>query len=155
MKTTTCKPRALALALLAGLGMSGTVLAQDVVTAAEDQVEAPVGAEAAQATTAPPPALPPVPPAPATPSTVPAPPAPPMAQTAIATGADAEVTFTSSPSNSVVGEYAIDFAAMDSNGDGGISRAEARSNATLTAEYAAVDIDSNGRLSKSELQGWM
>jgi len=65
------------------------------------------------------------------------------------------VTFTSSPSNSIVGDYKIDFAAMDGNGNGSISRSEASSNATLTAEFAAVDADHNGQLSKSELTGWL
>ena len=59
------------------------------------------------------------------------------------------------PPDSVVGEYKIDFAAMDTNGDGRISRAEARSNQTLTDEFRAVDNDHDGRLSKEELAGWM
>lgn len=109
------------------------------------------GAVPAQAPTAPP--MPPTPPAAPVPPVPPTQAPPPVPAANVAT--EAEVTFTSSPSNSVVGEYTIDFAAMDTDGDGNISRAEAKSNATLTAEYAAVDIDSNGRLSKSELQGWM
>jgi Ca2+-binding EF-hand superfamily protein len=55
----------------------------------------------------------------------------------------------------VVGEYRIDFAALDANGDGSLSRTEVRSNATLTGEFRAVDNDHNGRLSKEELKGWM
>ncbi|MGJ7904705.1 hypothetical protein, partial [Lysobacter sp. 1R34A] len=66
-----------------------------------------------------------------------------------------QVTITSSPPNSVVGEYKIDFDTLDANHDGNLSRAEARSNATLTAEFRAVDVDNNGRLSKKELSGWM
>jgi hypothetical protein len=73
-----------------------------------------------------------------------------------ATGAaQANVTFTSSPPNSVVGDYKIDCAALDANGDGQVSRGEARGNASLTAEFNAVDTDHNGRLSKTELQGWL
>ncbi len=65
------------------------------------------------------------------------------------------MTVTSSPPDSVVGEYKIDFDALDANHDGNLSRAEVRSNATLTGEFRAVDNDSNGRLSKEELKGWM
>ena len=67
----------------------------------------------------------------------------------------APVTVNSVPPDSVVGEYKIDFAAMDRNGDGNLSRAEASSNATLTQEFRAVDVNNNGRLSKDELKGWM
>ena len=69
--------------------------------------------------------------------------------------AEPAVTVTSSPSNSIVGDYKIDFAAMDSNHDGSIRRAEAKSNPTLSAEFAAVDNNHDGRLSKQELEGWM
>ena len=69
--------------------------------------------------------------------------------------AEAQVTVTSSPPDSVVGEYRIDMAAMDRNGDGRLSRAEARSNATLTAEFAAVDNNRDGALDAHELKGWM
>ncbi|HJR75177.1 MAG TPA: EF-hand domain-containing protein, partial [Luteimonas sp.] len=82
-----------------------------------------------------------------------APPPPPPAQDM--PPPQAPVTVNSLPPDSVVGEYKIDFAAMDKNGDGNLSRAEARSNATLTQEFRAVDVDNNGRLSKNELKGWM
>ena len=49
----------------------------------------------------------------------------------------------------------IDMSAMDSNGDGRISRAEARSNPTLTAEFRAVDNNGDGVLDAGELKGWM
>jgi len=60
----------------------------------------------------------------------------------------------SSPPDSVVGDYKIDFAAMDKNSDGNISRSEAKSNQTLTDEFRAVDNNHDGRLSKEELSGW-
>lgn len=66
-----------------------------------------------------------------------------------------QVTVVSREPDSVVGEYKIDFAALDKNHDGSLSRAEVKSNPTLTAEFDAVDIDHNGRLSKKELEGWM
>ncbi|NLA68801.1 MAG: hypothetical protein GX856_11270 [Gammaproteobacteria bacterium] len=66
-----------------------------------------------------------------------------------------QVTITSSPSNSVVGDYHIDMAALDANGDGRLNRNEARANATLSAEFAAVDNDGNGVLDAAELKGWM
>ncbi|RFP59847.1 hypothetical protein D0Y53_09880 [Luteimonas weifangensis] len=69
--------------------------------------------------------------------------------------AQADVTVTSSPGNSIVGDYEIDFGTLDANHNGSISRGEARSNATLTAEFNAVDHDHNGRLSQDELKGWM
>ena len=60
------------------------------------------------------------------------PPAAPMP----AASAQAEVTVTSSPPDSIVGEYKIDFAALDKNGDGNLTRAEVKSNATLTGSSA-------------------
>ncbi len=68
---------------------------------------------------------------------------------------EVQVQVTSSAPDSVVGEYKIDFAALDSNGDGNLTRTEVQSNATLTAEFRAVDNDHNGKLSQTELQGWM
>jgi Ca2+-binding EF-hand superfamily protein len=44
---------------------------------------------------------------------------------------------------------------MDSNGNGSISRSEAKSNATLTAEFDAVDNNHDGKLDQQELAGWM
>src|SRR5690606_33020063 len=85
-----------------------------------------------------------------------APPAPPPPARVVPTGpTEPLVTFTSSPSNSIVGDYKIDFTAMDSNGNGSISRSEARSNATLTGEFDAVDNNSDGKLDRQELGGWM
>ena len=54
-----------------------------------------------------------------------------------------------------MGEYRIDMAALDTNGDGRLSRAEARPNATLTAEFRAVDSNGDGTLDATELKGWM
>ena len=62
---------------------------------------------------------------------------------------------TSSPGNSIVGDYKVDFDAMDTNHDGSISRGEAKGNATLMQEFRGVDMNHNGKLSKDELKGWM
>ncbi|MGY1459688.1 MULTISPECIES: hypothetical protein [unclassified Luteimonas] len=67
----------------------------------------------------------------------------------------AQVTVTSSPPDSVVGAYRIDMAALDTNGDGRLSGAEARANPTLSAEFAAVDNNGDGVLDTQELRGWM
>ena len=72
-----------------------------------------------------------------------------------ATSVQTQVAVTSSAANSVVGDYKIDFDALDKNGDGSLTRAEVKSNATLHWEFRAVDSDHNGKLSKAELKGWM
>ena len=74
---------------------------------------------------------------------------------ATTTQAGSQVTVNSGPSNSVVGEYKIDFATLDRNRDGSLNRNEASANATLMGEFRAVDSNHNGRLSKDELKGWM
>ena len=57
--------------------------------------------------------------------------------------------------DSVVGDYRIDFEALDADGDGVISRAEAAANPTLAAEFRAVDGNGDGRLDRDELSGWI
>jgi Ca2+-binding EF-hand superfamily protein len=69
--------------------------------------------------------------------------------------ASAAVAVTSSPPDSVVGDYKIDFDALDKNHDGNLTRAEVKTNATLLGEFRAVDANRNGKLSKAELKGWM
>ena len=44
---------------------------------------------------------------------------------------------------------------LDTDGDGHISRAEARAHPTLDAEFAAIDVNRDGRLSREELAGWL
>jgi hypothetical protein len=65
------------------------------------------------------------------------------------------VTITSSPGNSIVGDSKIDFDAMDTNHNGWLSLGEASSNATLAAEFEAVDNDHDRKLTREELKGWM
>ncbi|NZA26704.1 hypothetical protein H0E84_09925 [Luteimonas sp. SJ-92] len=65
-----------------------------------------------------------------------------------------EVRISSHLPDSVVGDYRVDFAALDANGDGRISRAEARTNASLTAEFHVADSNGDGRLTPDELSGW-
>ena len=52
-------------------------------------------------------------------------------------------------------QYRIDFEALDTDGDGHISRAEARAHPTLDTEFAAIDVNRDGRLSREELAGWV
>ena len=65
------------------------------------------------------------------------------------------VTITSHEPDSVSGGYDVNFDAMDSNGDGYISRDEARGNDDLTAEFHVADSNGDGRLSREELAGWL
>lgn len=67
----------------------------------------------------------------------------------------ANVTITDSPGNSISPNYRVDFAAMDANGDGAITRAEARGNPDLTREFHVVDGNHDGRLSREEMKGWI
>ena len=70
---------------------------------------------------------------------------------------ESTVTVTSHPGDSISSNYNIDFAALDSNGDGNIVRAEvnASGNADLMREFHVVDRDNNGRLTRDELKGWL
>ncbi len=133
------KQRILALALLATC--AGSAIAQDATTTQEPM-------PSTQPQTAPM--------APTQPQTAPMPqqaaPQPPPQAPPAATG---QVTVNSIPPDSVVGEYKIDFDALDKNHDGCISRAEARANATLTAEFRAVDEKHKGCLDKQALAGWI
>lgn len=92
--------------------------------------------------------------APTTPTSPTAPSAPAAPDTAVIMQNGQEVRISSRPSNSVVGQYRIDFATLDGNGDGRISRGEARANETLSAEFDAVDRNRDGRLDREELSGW-
>ncbi len=65
------------------------------------------------------------------------------------------VTVTSEEPDSIRGDYHIDFATLDRNHDGFISRAEAKANPTLEREFDALDTHRTGRLSKAQLEGWM
>ena len=67
----------------------------------------------------------------------------------------ANVTVTSHPGNSISPNYHVDFAAMDANRDGAISRVEARGNPDLMREFHVVDANHDGRLSREEMKGWL
>jgi Ca2+-binding EF-hand superfamily protein len=68
----------------------------------------------------------------------------------------APVTVTSHAPDSVSSNYHVDFAAIDKNGDGSLSRSEvsASGNEDLVREFHVVDANHNGRLSKDEMKGW-
>ncbi|MBO9739012.1 EF-hand domain-containing protein [Xanthomonas axonopodis pv. begoniae] len=57
--------------------------------------------------------------------------------------------------SSVVGSYRIDFEAMDTDGDGRISRAEAQANPALADEFDALDTRHSGYLTREQLAGWL
>ena len=57
--------------------------------------------------------------------------------------------------DSVVGDYRIDFEALDANADDLLDRSEAKANPTLDAEFRAVDANNDGRLDRTELSGWI
>lgn len=65
------------------------------------------------------------------------------------------VTVTSEEPDSIKGDYHIDFAKLDRNHDGYISREEAKADPTLEREFDALDTHHSGRLSKAQLEGWM
>ena len=67
------------------------------------------------------------------------------------------VTVREHQPDSISSNYKIDFAALDKNSDGNVSRSEVRSsgNADLEREFHVVDANRNGRLTKDEMKGWL
>ncbi len=68
---------------------------------------------------------------------------------------EAAVTVRSVQPVSVVGQYRFAFAALDGDGDGFISRAEAQANPALADEFGALDVKRRGKLDRSDLAGWL
>lgn len=78
-----------------------------------------------------------------------------VGSTTISNGpAEPRVDVTWGPSNSVVGDYSVDMASLDADGNGQLSRDEAGANATLAAEFDAVDNNRDGVLDADELKDW-
>jgi hypothetical protein len=67
----------------------------------------------------------------------------------------AQVTVRSIQPDTVLGNYRIDFAAMDVNGDGFIGRDEAQANPALADEFNALDTGRRGKLTREQLAGWL
>ena len=65
------------------------------------------------------------------------------------------VTVTDRPGNSISPTDSIDFAAMDADGNGSISRSEGAGNPDLMREFHVVDGNQDGRLTREELKGWL
>ncbi|WP_305806329.1 EF-hand domain-containing protein [Stenotrophomonas sp. YIM B06876] len=77
-------------------------------------------------------------------------------QVQVATPAgEAAVTVRSIQPDNVVGNYRIDFDALDVDGDGFISRTEAQANPALADEFNALDSSRRGRLDRRQLAGWL
>lgn len=66
-----------------------------------------------------------------------------------------QVTVRSIQPDNVIGNYRIDFAAMDVDGDGFISREEAQANPALADEFNSLDTGRRGKLSREQLAGWL
>lgn len=65
------------------------------------------------------------------------------------------VTIRSVTPSSAVGQYRIHFAALDTVGDGYISRDEAQANPSLADEFNALDTTRRGKLDRTDLAGWL
>lgn len=68
---------------------------------------------------------------------------------------EAPVTVRSIQPASVAGDYRIDFAALDRDGDGFISREEAQANPALADEFDSLDTAHRGKLGREQLAGWL
>lgn len=75
-------------------------------------------------------------------------------QVAVAAG-EAPVTVRSIQPDNVIGNYRIDFAALDLDGDGLISLEEAQANPALADEFKALDTLRRGQLDRQQLAGWL
>ena len=64
-------------------------------------------------------------------------------------------TVTPEEPDPVRGDYHIDFATLDRDHDGFISRQEAQANPTLAREFDVLDTHRSGRPDKAQLEGWM
>lgn len=67
----------------------------------------------------------------------------------------ATVVVRSIQPDSVIGNYRIDFDALDVDGDGLISRDEAQANPALADEFESLDTTRRGKLSREQLAGWL
>lgn len=76
-------------------------------------------------------------------------------QTQLSPRGESSVIVRSIQPSSVVGSYRIDFQAMDTDGDGSISRAEAQANPALADEFDALDTRHSGHLTREQLAGWL
>jgi hypothetical protein len=70
--------------------------------------------------------------------------------------ASGPVTVRSLPPDSISSNYHVDFATIDTNGNGSLSRTEvqASGNQDLMREFTVVDANHNGSLSVVEMKSW-
>jgi hypothetical protein len=101
------------------------------------------------------PAIPATPPAvPADPA-IPSPPATPATGASIRDAAGNPVIVVSRPPVPMQEDLQAEFAALDTNGDGAVSRAEARVDKYLVRAFAALDTNRDNRLQFEELRRWL
>jgi len=65
------------------------------------------------------------------------------------------VTVRSISPTSIVGQYRVDFDALDTDGDGFISQEEAAANPALADEFRSLDRQRRGKLDRADLAGWL
>jgi hypothetical protein len=68
---------------------------------------------------------------------------------------EAPVTVRSIEPNSLTGHPRIDFEALDTDGDGFISREEAQADPALAEEFNLLDTTHRGKLSREQLADWV
>jgi len=85
------------------------------------------------------------------------PPAPPAAPAAPMAPPGSPVTVREQQPDSISSNYKVDYAALDKNGNGSVSRAEVRAsgNDDLAREFHVVDGNHDGRLTEAEMKGWL
>jgi hypothetical protein len=89
---------------------------------------------------------------------MPTPPVPPANATGSVTLRDANgvpTTVTSLHASPAPRDHGAEFAALDRNGDGSISRAEAGGDKYMALAFASLDGDRDGKLDRDEAMRWL
>ncbi len=73
----------------------------------------------------------------------------------VAAGQAAVTVRSIQPSSVDAAAYRLDFDALDTDGDGTISRDEAQASPALAEEFDALDGTRRGRLTREQLRGWL
>ena len=86
------------------------------------------------------------------------PPAPPANATGSVTLRDAagvQTTVSSVHASPAPRDHSAEFKALDRNGDGSLSHAEARGDKYLSLAFSSLDADHDGRLDNDEAMRWL